>query len=363
MENSLVIFSKAALMLAEADTIQKAHELKDLALTAADWARRKGMGKKVILHCRSYALEAERKMGEMLAVTDRSLGGRPNKTSDSAAENQYPGDTGLFTLAELDLTKKESSEAQLIASLSREVFDQLISDLEKITRKVIIREAKERKREEECAAKIATGHDVKLPLLLSLKAGDFREVLKDVSANSVDLIFTDPPYSEEYINLWNDLGEVAARILKPSGMLIAYSGNEFLPQVLDILRKHLTYSWLAGIYHTGGHIQIWKHKVWNQWKPIVVFTKGKEGEHDWYLDMFYGKKGDKVAHDWAQGEREAAYYIEKLTNEGDYVIDPMCGSGTIPRAAFQLKRKALGIDINAENIEIAKGGLNGKTSD
>lgn len=46
MTNSLVIFTKAARMLAEANTIQKAKDLKNLALTAADWARRKDMGKR-----------------------------------------------------------------------------------------------------------------------------------------------------------------------------------------------------------------------------------------------------------------------------------------------------------------------------
>ena len=61
-EDSLVIFSRASQMLAEADSILKAKELKSLALTAADWAKRKGMGEKAIQHCRSYAAEAERRM-------------------------------------------------------------------------------------------------------------------------------------------------------------------------------------------------------------------------------------------------------------------------------------------------------------
>ena len=138
---------------------------------------------------------------------------------------------------------------------------------------------------------------------------------------------------------------------------MAYSGHEFLPRVLNILSEYLDYSWLAGVYHTGGHLQIWKHRVWAQWKPVLVFSKGKEREHDWYLDMYHGEKGDKAAHDWAQGEGEAAYYIERLTDEGDFIIDPMCGSGTIPRAAYKLGRRALGIDIDETNIEIAKGNL------
>jgi hypothetical protein len=38
-ETSLVLMERAAILLAEANTIQKAKELKTLALTAADWAR------------------------------------------------------------------------------------------------------------------------------------------------------------------------------------------------------------------------------------------------------------------------------------------------------------------------------------
>ena len=117
-ENSLVIFTRAAAMLAEADTIQKAHELKDLALTAADWARRKGMGNQAIQYARSYALEAERKMGEMLAETERHPAGR-------VPANRLPSVTDSPTLADLGLTKRESAEAQKLADLPLAAFEQL----------------------------------------------------------------------------------------------------------------------------------------------------------------------------------------------------------------------------------------------
>ena len=55
---------------------EKAKELKSLALTAAEWAKRKNMGEEAIQHCRSYALEAERKMGQMLKETERAKGVR-----------------------------------------------------------------------------------------------------------------------------------------------------------------------------------------------------------------------------------------------------------------------------------------------
>ena len=74
--SSLVIIERAALLLVEADTIQKCVELKSLFLTSADWARRKGMGESVIKKAHSYAIQAEVKMGEMLAATKRAKGTR-----------------------------------------------------------------------------------------------------------------------------------------------------------------------------------------------------------------------------------------------------------------------------------------------
>lgn len=120
--NSLIIFTKASQMLAEADTIQKAKELKDLALTAADWAKRKNMGEEAIQYCRSYALEAERRMGEMLRETDRNIGTMPSK--EDGGHMVLPPSSPP-TLSELGLTKRESSEAQMLAGVSREIFDKV----------------------------------------------------------------------------------------------------------------------------------------------------------------------------------------------------------------------------------------------
>ncbi len=46
--------------------------------------------------------------------------------------------------------------------------------------------------------------------------------------------------------------------------------------------------------------------------------------------------------------------IELVTDEGDLVLDPFCGSGTTLVAAKLLNRKYIGIDISKEAIELAK---------
>jgi len=78
--------------------------------------RRKGLGKEAEQHCRSYALEAERKMGELLAATERAKGtdkaGRPKIDGNRALPSNPPP-----TLAEIGVTKRASAEAQELAAI------------------------------------------------------------------------------------------------------------------------------------------------------------------------------------------------------------------------------------------------------
>lgn len=50
-------------------------------------------------------------------------------------------------------------------------------------------------------------------------------------------------------------------------------------------------------------------------------------------------------------------HITSWTNEGDVILDPMCGSGTTCKAAKQLGRNYIGIDICREYCEIARKRL------
>jgi hypothetical protein len=123
--HSVVLFTCAAEMLAEANTVQKAKELMSLALTAADWARRKNLGKEAELHCRKYALEAERKLGQLLKTTVRAKGGQPHQKSyKSTGNTTSPVEP---TLANLGISKRESSRAQALAKLSEKEFAALLN--------------------------------------------------------------------------------------------------------------------------------------------------------------------------------------------------------------------------------------------
>ena len=42
------------------------------------------------------------------------------------------------------------------------------------------------------------------------------------------------------------------------------------------------------------------------------------------------------------------------SNEGDVVLDPFFGSGTVGQVAYNLGRNFVGLELNAEYIEIAQ---------
>ena len=118
-ETSVALMSEASRMLLEASTIQEAKELKDLALTAADWARRKGLGEEAIQYAKSYAVRAERKMGEMLQATERQQPG------EHWQKKRLPRVTVSPALTDLGITKRESSDAQFLARLPEEEFEKV----------------------------------------------------------------------------------------------------------------------------------------------------------------------------------------------------------------------------------------------
>jgi len=150
-ETSLAIISRASEMLAEANTIQAVKEFKDLALTAADWAKRKGLGQEAIRHAQKYALLAERKLGEMLRETEykRAKGGQPyQKRATGIIEEPVEP-----TLSDLGLTKRESSEAQILASLPEAEFEEVKAG--KKSKKAAVNEARREKRRTEAKAQPA----------------------------------------------------------------------------------------------------------------------------------------------------------------------------------------------------------------
>jgi site-specific DNA-methyltransferase (adenine-specific) len=264
--------------------------------------------------------------------------------------------------------------------------------------------------------------------------GDCFSILDDVSPNSVDLVYLDPPFftqkqhslttrdGGQYYNfsdIWNDIEEYSEHIkvriekcksvLKESGSLFLHcdkSASHYLRVVADTV---------FGRENFQSEI-IWSYKRWsnskkgllNNHQTIFFYSKTKNFKFNQKYDGYspstnidqivqirerdgrnkavYKKHGDgsPVLCSEKRGvpmgdvwdipylnpkARERVSYptqkpillleriIELVTDEGDLVIDPYCGSGTTLVAAKILKRNFLGIDQNEDAVALARTRL------
>jgi len=148
---------------------------------------------------------------------------------------------------------------------------------------------------------------------LDIRRGDFRTVLADLPDRSVDIILTDPPYTQEYLPLWDDLGAFAARVLKPTGVLLAYSGQLHLPQVIAMLTQHLRWWWMCAIRHAGasGYIVAGGRRIINDWKPLLILTpRDAPPLNAQFHDLIEGGGRQKELHNWEQSTEEAVRILQ-----------------------------------------------------
>jgi len=183
---------------------------------------------------------------------------------------------------------------------------------------------------------------------LEIRRGDFRIVLSDIPDRSVDIILTDPPYTKEYLPLWDDLGAFAARVLKPTGILLAYSGQMYLLEAAKALEKHLRWWWQLAVTHRGGRslIVLGGRRFRNGYKPILMFVpKDSPGVPVVADDLLEGAGREKRLHNWQQPSAEARRLLETFGKAGDLVIDPFAGSGSFGKAAVELGMRFIGAEV------------------
>jgi SAM-dependent methyltransferase len=341
--NSLMVLDEIQQRLATITTVDEAKKIRDQAEAIRLYAKKVKAGLKVQNRAAAIKILAEGRAGELLAATVRA--GKPKLSHDAIIWKLPDG-----------VSKDQSQRWQAIAQVSgAEILQREAEYTEakkELTSAGIYREVTAVRREDANQRQLAK--EVRLAAeALSIHHGDFRTLSPIVLPDeSVQLVFTDPPYDDDAVPLFNAAAREAARVLRPGGSFVAYAGHKHLAATLTACAEHLTYWWLFALVHDGPSALLQKLGIRCQWKPLLWFVKGTRGDVAAIIpDLVQGSGREKDRHPWQQAEAEAAPIIERLTHPGDLVVDFMAGSGTIPAAAKRLDRRIVAFELVADNVE------------
>lgn len=336
----------------EPDEVLKAYEM---AAACKLLAKQVDASRAIQNKCAASHTKAVRKVGE---VTQRlreegvlAKAHRPKRTVTSGDSSEEV--SSVMTLTDLGISRNIAAAGVKLLALTPEEIEARAADATEQGKDFSCKRCVSEVREEAQAAKRSSEKAEAKKRRRSvdgLYLGDFREIGDKIPDASVDLIFTDPPYDRKAIELFDGLGEFAARVLRPGGSLVAYVGHIQLPDALADLSKHLRYWWTCGCFHSEAKARMTEYGIVACWKPIVWFVKDTRGDKRTFVaDVVTGSR-EKSHHEWQQAISEARYFIELMTEQDGFVVDPFCGGGTTPVACVDLGRKWAAFEIDEANL-------------
>ena len=195
--------------------------------------------------------------------------------------------------------------------------------------------------------------------------GDCREVLPELG--KVDLVLTDPPYG---VNLnpdntrfsGGDSASVSRRgagVASKDRMEIIGDDADFDPSfLLQYGKKQIIWGWNNYPDKLGrGACLVWIKKNDDAFGTFlgdaeVAFVSGGHGVFC-HRDLSHTAEAHTREHPSQKPLKLFAWCVEKYSKEGQTILDPFMGSGTTLRAAKDLQRKAIGIEMEEKYCEIA----------
>lgn len=221
--------------------------------------------------------------------------------------------------------------------------------------------------------------------------GDAVDEMKKLENGSVDLIIADPPYNlgkdyknnldkkdfDDYLEFSRNWLSEATRVLKPSGTIYVFMGFRFISYLYIIMEKDLNLKFSAWIvwHYTQG---MGKKKGFSpRHDDVLAFTKsssftfnlddiripqkyyrqrnnmrGANPGDVWQFSHVHYSNPNRQDHPTQKPEGLIERMILASSNKGDKVLDPFSGSGTTMRVCQQTHRRAVGIEMNPEYVDM-----------
>ena len=222
---------------------------------------------------------------------------------------------------------------------------------------------------------------------VTLYHGDCREVLAAMPDQSVDCVITDPPYSgnthENTRSNSHGAKRHGNRVLSGNFGFDAVTGDDvraILGECGRLTRRwvvaNLDYRHAVPFHETPpAHLRLLRVGVWLKTNPNPQIS-GDRPAQGWEAIAYMhrsdsrprwaggGKAGNfvlgssqNIGHPTSKPLGMVSQWVEWFTSPGDTILDPFAGSGTTLRAAKNLGRKAIGVEVDERYCELIAGRL------
>lgn len=232
--------------------------------------------------------------------------------------------------------------------------------------------------------------------MIDIIQGDCIEKLKQIQSDSIDLIVADPPYNlgknygndsdkqefDGYLQFSREWLSECHRVLRDDGTIYVFVGFRFISYLYQIMEKDLKMNfvnWICWHYTQG----IGKTKGFSpRHDDILMFSKttnykfnndevripqkyyrkinnmrGANPGDVWEVSHIHYCQKNRQPHPTQKPEALIERMVLASSKESDTVLDPFCGSGTTLRVCQQLRRNAVGIELNETYVDLTKERL------
>ena len=224
-----------------------------------------------------------------------------------------------------------------------------------------------------------------------LYKGDCLEVMDRLIKEGVrvDMILTDPPYGTtackwDSVIPFDEMWERLNRLIKPNGAIVLFGSEPFSSALRMSNIKKYKYDWLWNKRPVNflnakrqplrevENIMVFNSKIYNPQGLIYkeqinkrsnsTETNSKHGLSNKSYYTNYPKQilrfiGERGLHPTQKPVALLEYLIKTYTNEGELALDFTMGSGSTGVACINTNRKFIGIELNENYFNIAKGRL------
>lgn len=181
--------------------------------------------------------------------------------------------------------------------------------------------------------------------------GDCLELMKHIPDKSIDCVITDPPYGLDKSSM-QGAGKLKSRILNTSDTSWDVAPTkEYFDEIFRISKNQVI--WGGNYFYlppTRGIV------VWDKQQPFKNFSQCEYcwTSYDTTAKLYKSDKSFDKVHPTQKPLDLIKFCVDVFTNENDLILDPFLGSGTTAIAAYDLKRRYIGIEKEQKYFDIAK---------